>query len=80
MEAITVIRKEKQTPGEQTAKAIIAININTGEQKIYSSAVAAEKNGFTAKTISMICNGLNRTHNGHAFRFAKPEETELEKS
>lgn len=57
-----------------TSKAVIATNIQTGEQRTFAAAMDAVRTGFDSSSISRCCHGQSKSHKGYAWRFA-PTET-----
>ena len=52
-------------------KPVIGRNLKTGEEKIYPSILATEKDGFISRTISSVCKGIEgRTqHKGYSWSY-----------
>jgi hypothetical protein len=50
-------------------KQVMATSLMTGESVIFESIAASVKSGFTPSAVSNCCNGHNKTHKGHTFKF-----------
>lgn len=51
------------------AKAVTRIDLNTGEEHHYGSAMDAVREGFDSASISHCCNGRRKSHRGFAWKF-----------
>lgn len=54
-----------------TSKAVVRIDLRTGEEQHYASAMDAVREGFDSSSISRCCHGQIKTHHGFAWRFAR---------
>jgi hypothetical protein len=54
-----------------TSKAVIAVNMRTGERTLFASAMDAVREGFESAAISRCCNGTATYHKGHNWHFAE---------
>ena len=62
---------------KRMGKAVVGVNMKTGERVFYSVLNDCAKDGFTASSVSQCCNGKRNQHAGYVWRFAKPEEREV---
>ena len=51
------------------AKGVVRIDLETGEERIYGSAMDAVREGFDSGSISHCCNGRQKSHRGFAWKF-----------
>ncbi|MCO1396383.1 NUMOD4 motif-containing HNH endonuclease [Burkholderia cenocepacia] len=53
------------------SKSIVSTNLETGEKRLWDSAVEAAKCGFNSACISMCCNGTRSHHKGYHWQFSE---------
>lgn len=53
-----------------TSKAVISVDMKTGEEKFYEAAMDAVREGFDSSSISRCCHGETAYHKGRYWRFA----------
>lgn len=51
------------------AKSVIRVDLRTGEERVYGSAMDAVREGFDSGAISHCCSGRQKTHRGFAWKF-----------
>lgn len=59
-------------------RPVIGTNISTGKETYYVTMSEAQRAGFDKRNIHKVCNGINKTHKRHTWRYAeenKEEET-----
>jgi len=56
-----------------TAKAVISTEIATGVERYFAAGMDAVRDGFDSSSISRCCNGINKSHKGFRWRWARDE-------
>lgn len=59
------------------AKGVTRIDLKTGEEHHYGSAMDAVREGFDSGSISHCCNGRQKSHRGFAWKFTTRDYWEL---
>lgn len=55
-------------------KAVIATNIDTGNERFFDAIVLADTAGFDIDAVHKALRGKQKTHMGHSWRYATPDE------
>lgn len=55
-----------------TSKAVVAVNIESGECRRYGSGMDAVREGFASAAISRCCHGQSMSHKGWRWSFDQP--------
>ncbi|AZF89223.1 HNH nuclease like protein [Bacillus phage vB_BthM-Goe5] len=71
-----VSRVSNKKSGGVNKRAVISINIKTGESKLYSSMSLLKEEGFDPRGIWKCCNGFSKTYKGFYWEYYKEENNE----
>ena len=52
-------------------KKVVGVNIKTGKAKTFRGVNSTKKYGFVPSSVSLCCNGKQKTHKGYSFRFVE---------